>query len=86
MSLAVLLFVTLTQMLGLRYTARMVATGVAAALAMAAVNVLRLAALARFPQYFELLHTGWGGTLFGVLGFVAAGAIIFGGIRAELAR
>jgi exosortase/archaeosortase family protein len=86
MSLAVLLFVALTQMLRVRYSRRMVATGAAAALAMAVVNVLRLAALARFPQYFELLHTGWGGTLFGVLSFVAAAAIIFGGIRAELAR
>ncbi|WP_019833295.1 exosortase/archaeosortase family protein [Sphingomonas sp. PR090111-T3T-6A] len=86
MSLAVLLFITLTQMLRLRYTRRMVMTGVMAALAMAMVNVLRLAALARFPQYFDLLHTGWGGALFGVLSFVAAGAIIFGGIRAELAR
>lgn len=86
MSLAVLLFVTLTQMLRLHYTRRMMVIGALAALAMAMVNVLRLAALARFPQYFDLLHTGWGGALFGVLSFVAAGAIIFGGIRAELAR
>lgn len=86
MSLALLLFVTLTQMLRLRYTGLLVATGIAAALAMAVVNVLRLAALARFPQYFDLLHAGWGGSLFGLSSFVAAGAIIAGGIRAELAR
>ncbi len=86
MSLAVLLFVTLTQLLRLRYTPLMVMTGVAAAFAMAVVNVLRLASLVRFPQYFDLLHTGWGGSLFGVLSFVMAGAIIAGGIRVELSR
>ena len=86
MSLAVLLFVTLTQILRLRYTPILVLTGVGAALAMAIVNVLRLATLARFPQYFELMHTGWGGTLCGAISFVAAGAVIAGGVRAELAR
>jgi exosortase/archaeosortase family protein len=86
MSLAILLFVTLTQMMRLRYTRLMVMTGVLAALAMAVVNVLRLAALARFPQIFDLLHTGWGGSLFGALSLVVAGAIIAGGIRVERPR
>ncbi len=86
MSLAVLLFVTLTQTLRLRYTPLLVLTGVGAALAMAIVNVLRLAMMARFPQYFDLMHTGWGGTLCGALSFVAAGAVIAGGVHAELAR
>ena len=86
MSLAVLLFVTLTQRLRLRYTPLLVATGIGAALSMTAVNVLRLAALARFPQHFDLIHTGWGGTMFGLISFVAAGAVIIGGIRAEQSR
>lgn len=86
MSLAVLLFVTLTQTLRLRYTPLLVLTGVGAALAMAIVNVLRLATMARFPQYFDLLHTGWGGTLCGAISFLAAGAVIAWGIHAELAR
>ncbi len=86
MSLAVLLFVTLTQQLRLRYTPLLVATGIGAALSMAAVNVLRLATLARFPQHFDLVHTGWGGTMFGLFSFVAAAAMIMGGIRAQLSR
>jgi len=86
MSLAILLFVTLTQFLRLRYTPLLLMTGAGAALAMATVNVLRLATLARFPQYFELVHTGWGGTVFGTISFVAAGAVIAWGIHAEMAH
>lgn len=86
MSLAVLLFVAVTQALRLRYTALLLMTGVGAALAMASVNMLRLATLARFPEYFDLFHTGWGGSMFGAVSFVAAGAIIAWGVHAELAR
>lgn len=86
MSLAVLLFVAVTQALRLRYTALLLVTGAGAALAMATVNVLRLATLARFPEYFDLFHTGWGGSFFGAVSFLAAGAIIAWGIHAELAR
>lgn len=86
MSLAVLLFVALTQALRLRYTPLLLLTGAGAALAMAMVNVLRLATMARFPQYFDLVHTGWGGTVFGTVSFVAAGAVIAWGIHAEMAR
>jgi cell division protein FtsX len=61
-------------------------TGAGAALMMATVNVMRLATLARFPEHFELFHTGWGGSLFGAVSFIAAGAIIAWGAHAELAR
>jgi len=86
MSLAILLFVTLVQFLALRCTRLLLLTAAGATLAMAAVNVMRLATLARFPQYFDLVHTGWAGTAFGALSFVAAGAIIARGIHAELSR
>lgn len=86
MSLAILLFVALVQMMALRCTPALILTAAGAALAMAVVNVMRLAAMARFPQYFDLIHTGWGGTAFGVVSFVAAGAIIVRGVRAELCR
>lgn len=86
MSLATLLFLTLTQLLRLRFTPFLLATGIAAALAMAAVNVTRLAVLARYPQHFDLMHTGSGGTLFGAISFIAAGAIIVAGIRVALSR
>lgn len=86
MSLAVLLFVAVTQLLRLDYTLPLLLTGVAAALAMAVVNVLRLATMARFPDYFDLIHTGWGGSAFGAASFVAAGAVIAWGVHAQLAR
>ena len=86
MSLAVLLFVAVTQVLALRNTPLLLLTCAGAMLAMAAVNVLRLATLARIPEYFDLIHTGWGGSLFGAVSFMAAGAVIVLGIRAELAR
>lgn len=86
MSLALLLFVALTQVLRLRYTPLLLLTCLGAMLAMATVNVLRLATLARIPQHFDLIHTGWGGSLFGAISFIAAGAVIVWGIRAELAR
>lgn len=86
MSLAVLLFVAVTKVLRLRYTPLLLLTCLGAMLAMAATNVLRLATLARIPQYFDLIHTGWGGSLFGAISFIAAGAVIVWGIRAELAR
>jgi exosortase/archaeosortase family protein len=86
MSLAVLLFVAVTQALRLRFTPLLLLTGAGAALMMATVNVMRLATLARFPEHFELFHTGWGGSLFGAVSFIAAGAIIAWGAHAELAR
>jgi exosortase/archaeosortase family protein len=86
MSLAVLLFVAVTQALRLRFTPLLLLAGAGAALMMATVNVMRLATLARFPEHFELFHTGWGGSLFGAVSFIAAGAIIAWGAHAALAR
>jgi hypothetical protein len=86
MSLAILFFVALVQMMALRCTPALILSAAGATLAMAAVNVMRLAAMARFPQYFDLLHTGWGGTAFGAVSFVAAGAIIVRGVRVALCR
>jgi len=64
----------------------MIMTGLGAAFSMAVVNILRLASLARFPGNFDLLHTGWGGSLFGALSLIVAGAIIAGGILVEQSR
>lgn len=80
MSLAVLLFVTLTQLQQLKMNAMLIATCGAAMLAMAVINMLRLATMARYPEYFAFVHTGLGGTLFGVASFVSAALIIGAGI------
>jgi exosortase/archaeosortase family protein len=82
MSLAVLLFATLTQMLALRLTPRLLATCALGAISMGFVNILRLAALARYPDHFDYLHTGPGGYMFGVASFVMAGVVIGAGIVA----
>lgn len=82
MSLAVLLFVVMTQLLRLRFTLPLLLVGAAAAASMAVVNILRLAAMARFPEYFDYIHLGDGGAFFGLASFVAAGAVIGFGIAA----
>jgi exosortase/archaeosortase family protein len=86
MSLAVLLFVTLTQLQRLKMNTALIAAGGAAMLAMAAINMLRLATMARYPEHFAFVHTGWGGTLFGVASFVTAAVIIGAGTVAARPR
>lgn len=72
MSLSILLFAVVTQMLQLRLTPRLISVCVASAAAMAIVNILRLATIARFPSHFEYFHVGQGGALFGLASFAAA--------------
>jgi len=79
-SLALLLFATLLQLLELPLTPARLLVGVLAAATMALVNVMRLAAMARLPAHFDYLHTGEGGQLFGMAGFIAAGSVALFGI------
>ena len=76
MSLAVLLYATLMSAFSLRPTTRLVAAGAMAVLAMAAINILRLAAMVRFPSHFQELHDGLGADLFGLSSLLCAGLII----------
>lgn len=65
MSLAVLCWATLAQLARLRIDARLVGYLGASLFSLFVVNTLRLAAIARMPEHFIVLHHGWGATLFG---------------------
>jgi exosortase/archaeosortase family protein len=79
MSLALLMWVTVVQLLDLRLSRRVVAGGVLAVLAMLLVNAVRLTTMARLPTYFDMLHTGIGAQLFGWASLILSGiAVAFG--------
>ncbi|WP_157218520.1 hypothetical protein [Flavisphingomonas formosensis] len=85
-SLAILLFVTLMQLLGLRLTLARLGVGIVAAGAMALVNVVRLATLARFPAQFDYIHTGPGAQFFGIAGFLITGVVMVVGLGLSARR
>jgi hypothetical protein len=79
-SLAILLWATLLQLLRLRFTVPLLIVALAGALAMALVNILRLAAIAKYPASFVYLHAGAGMELFAWGSLILAAAVIGGGI------
>ncbi len=79
-SLAVILWASVTQLLGFRVTPRLIALCGAAMAAMILVNGLRLAAIAHYPASFDWLHVGDGARLFGWASLCAAGLVIAGGV------
>ncbi|MEQ7873353.1 exosortase/archaeosortase family protein [Sphingomonas sp. ASV193] len=76
LSQATILWASLTQMFRTPITRPIVLAGIAAGVAVVATNVVRIAAIVRFPQYYEWLHHGPGATLFGLASLVACGAIL----------
>jgi len=84
MSLAIVLWASLICVFDLRPTGARVLSGAIAVVAMAAINIIRLATMAYFPSDFEYLHTGFGGTIFSMASLIAAGSIIgYGFVLAE---
>ena len=49
-----------------------------------AINVVRLASLAHFPQHFSVIHVGWGGQVFGWLGLGAIVATVITGFWGKI--
>lgn len=82
-SLVLLLWVTLVQLLRLRVTLGLILAGAGAVIAVATINIVRLSALATFPDHFALLHEGYGPELFGLGSLMAAGLVIGFGIVAS---
>lgn len=80
MSLAILLFAVATQILEVPLTRGMILIGALGVAAIGIVNVVRLAAIAQFPDHFEYLHEGTGAMLFGYAGLLATLAVIAPGI------
>jgi exosortase/archaeosortase family protein len=81
-SLAVILWASLTQLLDYRVTPRLIALCGAAMAAMIVVNGLRLAAIAHYRGSFDWLHDGLGAQLFGWASLAAAGLVIGVGLVA----
>jgi hypothetical protein len=79
-SLAVILWASLTQLLGFRVTPRLIGLCGAAMATMVLVNGVRLAAIAHYHGSFDWLHVGGGAQLFGWASLVAAGLVIAGGL------
>lgn len=86
LTFAVLLWGTLTQLLALPITGRLVLVCLAAMLATAMVNIGRLATIALLPAHFDYLHTGDGGTLFGWASMLVAAVVIGLGTYVEARR
>jgi exosortase/archaeosortase family protein len=81
MSLAVLMWVTVVQLLDLPPTRRILVTGLLAVFAMLLVNGIRLSAIALLPAHFVLLHTGLGADLFGWTSLILCGVVVLLGVQ-----
>lgn len=79
-SLAIILWASLTQLLRLPITPRLLAVCLAGVATMAGVNCLRLATIALNESDFGYWHTGTGAGMFGWLALIAGGLVVGGGI------
>lgn len=75
-SIALLLLVTLVQLLDIPFTRRLVPVALAAVAAMILANTARLAALGLWPEHFHYLHEGGGRQLASWLSLAVTGAVI----------
>lgn len=85
-SLAAVLWVTVTQYFNLSIGRRTWATLCLAMFAAITANVLRLATMSRMPEHFDSLHTGAGAALFGWLALILVTATIWWGLKNDLAK
>ncbi len=74
-SQGIILWACLVQLLDAPVTRRIVLAGIATVVAMIAINVIRIAAIVRFPQHLNFLHDGLGATMFGLVGLIIGFAI-----------
>lgn len=79
-SLALVLWTALVARFVQRITPLLVISLGAAVLATAALNLVRIAALARYPAWFDWLHDGTGAVLFGLASLAVSGLLIGCGV------
>jgi exosortase/archaeosortase family protein len=84
MSLALLFWVTVNQWFGVRFGWRAAGWCLAALAATVAINVLRIAAMIRFPEHLADIHHGYGWHISMWATLVAVGAICIFGARREI--
>lgn len=80
MSLGVLCWATLTQLFALRIDRRLTGFLALTLAGLFCVNAFRLAAIARLPDHYQLLHHGWGATLFGIASLCVIAALSAWGV------
>ena len=86
MSLAIVLWTTAAMLFRIRIDRPYVFVGCAMAAFMFALNILRLSAMALFPDQFDFLHSGTGAVVFSWAGLVGAGALAILGVSHAVAR
>ena len=84
MSLAFVFWATLTQWYRIPMNLKIVCLGAAAVMATLAINVIRMGAIANFPEHFDAIHTGWGWHLASWITLAAIVGIIVYGARDEI--
>ena len=85
-TVALLLWATLTQLLEIRLSRASLGVCLAAILANVAVNVVRLVTLVHHRAAFDYWHSGGGGALFAWAGLTASAVIVYGGCFALAPR
>lgn len=85
-SLSAVVTALVTQMFDIPIRWRLLAFAAALAGSVLVINLLRLAALASFPDHFEWLHTGPGASFFAYAGLIAMGAIAMLAVRNDWLR
>jgi exosortase/archaeosortase family protein len=86
LSFALLLWVTVNQLFGVRFDWKAAAWCVAALAATVLINVARIASMLKFPAHFDELHVGWGYQVSMWLTLLAVGAITLWGGRKDIFR
>lgn len=81
MSLAVLCWTLFTQNYRVRWSMRNLYWCVGACFAVMAINVIRIAIIGFFPQYYELLHDGSGVVVFSWLSAIASVIVCYIGVK-----
>jgi exosortase/archaeosortase family protein len=84
MSLALLFWVTVNQWFGVPFSRRAASWCVAALAATVAINVLRIAAMVRFPEHLADIHHGYGWHISMWATLIAVGAVCILGARREI--
>lgn len=85
-SLAIVFWVTVNQWFELKTTPRSLSWCGLALLAATGINILRIAALVRFPSYFDEIHVGWGAQLASFSTMLVIVAIVLWGARRDICR
>lgn len=81
MSVAIVLWATMGQLMRVRLSAAYIAFGIAAAMVTLALNVARISAIVMRPDYYHFLHEGPGATVFSWIGLIVVAVICFLGAR-----